>query len=115
MRTVIAASVDVDATVEEAWAAVTDWTAQGAWMPFTTVDVVTDAAGKGTGRRGGAGVGPLAVLDVMEVGRWDPPYRCDVRHDGRVIRGRGIFLVAPIGVGRARVTWEEHLDGVAAR
>jgi carbon monoxide dehydrogenase subunit G len=115
MRTVIAASVDVDATVAQAWAAVTDWTAQGRWMPFTTVEVVTDAAGRGTRLRAVTGVGAAAVVDEMEIDRWEPPHRCDVRHDGRVIRGRGVFLVAPVGAGRARVTWEEHLDGVAAR
>ena len=115
MRTVIAASVDVDATVADAWAAVTDWTAQGAWMPLTTVEVVTDAAGLGTRLRAVTGVGAAAVVDEMEIDRWEPPYRCDVRHDGRIIRGRGVFLVEPIGAGRARVTWEEHLDGVAAR
>lgn len=115
MRTVIAASVDVDATADDAWAAVTDWTAQGAWMPFTSVEVVKDAAGHGTRLRAVTGVGPAAVVDEMEIDRWEPPHRCDVRHDGRVIRGRGVFLVEPIGVDRARVTWEEHLDGVAAR
>jgi carbon monoxide dehydrogenase subunit G len=115
MRTVIAASIDVEVTVADAWAAVTDWTAQGSWMPFTTVEVVTDKAGQGTRLRAVTGVGPAALVDEMEIDRWEPPHRCDVRHDGRLIRGRGVFLVAPIGADRARVTWEEHLDGVAAR
>src|SRR3954449_11677498 len=135
----MAASVDVDATVEQAWAAVTDWPAQAAWMPMTRVDVVGDA-GNGLGGRvpalGGlgrvdvvgdaanglgarpravSGLGRIAVVDEMEIDRWEPPHRCDVRHDGRVVRGRGVFLVEPIGADRARVTWEEHLDGFAAR
>src|SRR4051812_49982755 len=116
MRTVIAATVDVDATVDQAWRAVTDWPAQAAWMPLTRVDVVGDAGnGLGARLRAVSGLGPLAVVDEMEIDRWEPPYRCDVRHDGRVVRGRGVFLVEPIGVDRARVTWEEHLDGFAVR
>jgi len=115
MRTVIAASVDVEVTVAQAWAAITDWAGQGAWMPMTTVDVVTDTKGVGTRLRAATGVGPAAVVDVMEIDRWDPPHRCDVRHDGRIIRGRGVFLVEPLGDTGARVIWEEHLDGLAAR
>jgi hypothetical protein len=116
MRTVIAASVDVDVTVKQAWSAVTDWPAQGSWMPFTTVEVVTDeVGGVGTRLRAVTGVGAAAVIDEMEIDRWEPPYRCDVRHDGRLVRGRGVFLVAAVGDTRARVTWEEHLDGLLAR
>src|SRR3954447_14951561 len=116
MRTVIAASVDVDATVDEAWAAVTDWRAQEAWMPLTRVDVVGDVGnGLGARLRAVTGIGRAAVVDEMEVDRWEPPYRCDVRHDGRVVRGRGVFIVESLGADRARVSWEEHLDGVLAR
>src|SRR3954462_4068458 len=112
----MAASVDVDATVEQAWAAVTDWPAQAAWMPMTRVDVVGDAGnGMGTRLRAVSGPGRIAVVDEMEIDRWEPPHRCDVRHDGRVVRGRGVFLVEDLGAGRVRVTWEEHLDGRMAR
>src|SRR4051812_21037273 len=101
MRTVIAASVDVDATVEQAWAAVTDWPAQSMWMPFTTVDVVGDVAvGLGTRLRAVTGVGAAAVADEMVVDRWEPRTRCEVRHDGRVVRGRGVFLVEELATGR---------------
>src|SRR3954447_6721359 len=116
MRTVMAASVDVDATAEQAWAAVTDWRAQSAWMPMTQVDVVGDAGnGMGTRLRAVSGVGRAAVVDEMEIDRWEPPHRGDVRHDGRVVRGRGVFLVEPIRVDRARVAWQQHLEGFAVR
>ena len=115
MRTVIAASVDVPATVEEAWAAITDWTSQGAWMPLTRVEVVNATVGAQTQLRAVTGIGPVAVVDDMEIDRWEPPHRCDVRHDGRLIRGRGVFLVQSLSDTSTRVTWEEHLDGFAAR
>src|SRR3954452_14964572 len=98
MRTVIAASVDVDATVDQAWASVTDWRAQGAWMPLTRVDVVGAVGDRlGTRRRGVTGIGPAAVVEEREVDRWEPPYRCDVRHDGRLVRGKGVFIVESLG------------------
>jgi hypothetical protein len=116
MRTVIAASVDVDATVDEVWRGVTDWTGQSSWMPFTSVEVIGDAdSGVGTRLRAVTGIGAAAVVDEMEVDRWEPPYRCDVRHDGRVVRGHGVFLVESLAPGRTRLTWEEHLDGRVPR
>src|SRR4051812_47701859 len=116
MRTVIAASIDVDATVAQAWAAITDWPGQSAWMPFTAVDVVgEDRPGVGIRLRAVTGVGRAAFVDDMRVDRWEPPHRCDVRHDGRMVRGRGVFLVDALGDERSRVTWEEHLDGPLAR
>lgn len=116
MTTVIAASVDLDLTVEQAWAAVTDWRAQSQWMPFTAVDIEGETQqGLGTRLRAVTGVGRLAVVDEMEIDRWEPPHRCDVRHDGRVVRGRGVFLVEPLSAARSRVTWEEQLDGTLAR
>ena len=116
MRTVMAASVDVDASVDEAWAAITDWPAQAAWMPLTRVDVVGGPpTGLGTRLRAVTGVRGAAVVDEMEVDRWEPPYRCEVRHDGRRVRGRGVFVVEPLDDNRARVRWEEQLDGLPAR
>jgi hypothetical protein len=53
----------------------------------------------------------------MEVTRWEPPRRVDVRHHGRVLRGTGTFLVEP-APGGAWFVWSEDLDlplGVAGR
>jgi hypothetical protein len=45
----------------------------------------------------------------MEVTRWEPPRRVDVRHLGRVVRGTGTFTVDP-APGGAWFTWTEDLD-----
>jgi hypothetical protein len=61
-----------------------------------------------------AGVG---FSDPMEVTRWEPPRRIDVRHHGRVLRGTGRFLVEP-APGGAWFVWSEDLDlplGAAGR
>jgi uncharacterized protein YndB with AHSA1/START domain len=113
--TPVAASVLVPAPAEQVWAALTDWAAQGEWMPLTTVQVVSGDAGLGSVLSARTGLGRLGVVDDMEVDVWEPPHRCEVAHRGRVIRGRGIFVVDPVGPGSSRVTWTEELEGVPAR
>jgi carbon monoxide dehydrogenase subunit G len=109
--------VAVAAPPEAVFAAVADWEGQSAWVAFTTV-----TAGGGPHRVGErlvavtkvAGVG---FSDPMEVTRWEPPRRIDVRHHGRVLRGTGTFLVEP-APGGAWFVWSEDLDlplGAAGR
>jgi Polyketide cyclase / dehydrase and lipid transport len=109
--------VAIAAPPEAVFAAVADWEGQSAWVAFTTV-----TAGGGPHRVGErllavtrvAGVG---FSDPMEVTRWEPPRRVDVRHLGRVLRGTGTFLVEP-APGGAWFVWAEDLDlplGVVGR
>lgn len=108
-------TVDIDAPPEQVWAALTDWGRQGEWMLATDVRTVRGPA-QGVGGlleartgvrvRGGRHLG---VLDTMEITRWEPPRRIDVRHTGRVVRGSGIFEVRPRGEGSTFV-WTEVLD-----
>lgn len=109
------ASVVVQLPAEAAWAAMTDWAAQGDWMPLTAVGVVSGDGGLGTRLSARTGLGPAAVVDDMEIDVWEPPRRCEVAHHGRVIRGRGVFEVEPLDAASARVTWTEELDGALAR
>lgn len=111
------ARVAIAAPPEAVFEAVTDWEAQSGWVPFTTVSV--EPGGHRVGERLAAvtklaGVG---FTDLMEVIRWEPPHRVDVRHLGSVVRGTGTFTVesAP---GGAWFTWAEDLDlplGAAGR
>jgi hypothetical protein len=93
----------------------TDWVAQGEWMPFTTVTLVSGDGALGTELSARTGLGRLAVVDDMRIDVWEPPTRCEVEHTGRVVRGRGIFEIRPIGPQRCRMTWTEQVDGVLAR
>jgi len=104
-------SVDVDAPPAAVWAALTDWGRQGEWMLATGVRP-TYRDGQGVGGRLAArtGVGPVAVLDLMTITAWEPPYRCLVSHTGRLVRGAGAFEVAELPGGRSRFTWAEWLD-----
>ena len=105
----VAARVAIAAPPEAVFEAVTDWEAQSEWVALTTVTV--EPGGRGVGERLTA-VTKLAGIgfsDPMEVTRWEPPRRVDVRHLGRVVRGTGTFTVSP-APGGAWFTWIEDLD-----
>lgn len=96
----------VNATVDQTWAAVIDWPTQGEWMLGTTVSGTGNAVGGTleayTGRK------PFGFLDTMVITVWEPPYRCEVLHTGRVVKGTGVFEVreAP---GGSELVWSEVL------
>ncbi len=109
-------SVEVAASPEAVFEAITAWTRQGEWMPGTAVHV-TKGAGTAVGdeilaRTAVARSGPAARLgfdDPMRITVWDAPRRCDVLHLGRVVRGSGSFIVTPSGSG-SRFEWYEEVD-----
>ena len=113
--TPVVAAVVVPVPADVAWAAITDWVGQGDWMPLTAVAVTAGDGGLGTRLSARTGVGRVAFVDDMEIDVWEPPRRCEVAHHGKVVRGRGVFEVEPVGADSARVTWTEELDGAAAR
>lgn len=109
-------SIDVliDAPVDDVFAAITDWPAQGLWMLGTSV-TSPDGLGDFEGARleafsGGTVFGKsLGFLDTMEITRWESPYRVDVLHTGNVVRGTGTFEVIALPGGRSRFVWAEDL------
>ena len=112
--TTVAATVEIDAPVEATWAVLTDWVGQGSWMPMTKVEVTGGDGALGTRMTARSGLGKLALVDPMTIDVWQPPHRCEVAHQGRVITGRGVFIVAELPADRSMVTWEEHLAGKGA-
>ena len=54
-------------------------------------------------------VGPIRLIDHMEITAWEPERTIGVRHDG-IVSGSGAFTMEPIDEGRAtRFTWTERL------
>jgi uncharacterized protein YndB with AHSA1/START domain len=108
-------AVDVEAPPERVWAALTDWAAQGRWILATDVRPVVGPA-RGVGGRLVAVTGVplpggkrLGVVDTMEITAWEPPFRCDVLHTGRIVRGTGTFEIRPRGEASTFVWSEEVL------
>ena len=102
----VTVSVDVDAPPERVWAAAVDWERQGEWIALTTV---SGSHGLGGTLTAYTGIGPLGFTDPMTITTWDPPWRCVVRHDGRVVRGWAAFEVRPLPGGGSRFVWTEWL------
>jgi carbon monoxide dehydrogenase subunit G len=102
----VAAEVTVDAEPEQVWRTALDWSRQHEWIWATRV-----RGGQGTGAEviGWTGIGPVGFTDPMVITDWDPPRRCVVTHTGRIVRGTGIFEVAPRG-SRSEFRWTEHLE-----
>jgi uncharacterized protein YndB with AHSA1/START domain len=102
--------VDVDTPAERTWAAATDWDRQAEWMVGTKVrGTVNGGRGVGGGIRAATGVGPLALVDTMEITGWDPPHGAYLRHLGRIVRGTAAFEVRDRPGGSVFV-WTEDLD-----
>jgi uncharacterized protein YndB with AHSA1/START domain len=103
-------TVEVAAPPETTFAAATDWPRQGEWMIGTRVRATRgDGVGIGARIEAFTGVGGVGFTDPMEIVHWQPPYRCVMRHLGRVVRGAGAFEVEARPGGTSRFVWSEWL------
>jgi uncharacterized protein YndB with AHSA1/START domain len=100
----------VAAPPESVFAAVTDWTSQGSWLPLTRVRVLAgDGCEVGSRIEAATGVRPAVVVDTMEITRFAAPHRVDLRHTGRLVRGSVQIEVLALPGGTSRVVWTERL------
>ena len=97
-RLIVTAGVIVGADQWEVWDLAVDWARQHRWILATRTQ-----GGHGLGARvtGRTSIGPVGFTDPMLITEWDPPNRCTVTHQGKIVRGEGIFEVLP-GDGRGR-------------
>ena len=47
------------------------------------------------------------LLDLMTVTRWDVPSRCDVEHNGKILKGSGSFILTEESPLSTRFDWSE--------
>jgi len=105
--------VAVQASAEPArvWQVLIDWAGQSRWIPFTTVEVVSDHD-QGLGVRAVALSGfrlgriPVGLLDNFVVTGWRPAKELEVLHLGPYFTGEGAFRLEPHH-GGTRVTATE--------
>jgi uncharacterized protein YndB with AHSA1/START domain len=107
----ITVSVDLDAAPERVWAIVepverhVDWMADAVAIRFHG----DQRRGVGTTFACDTKVGPIRLVDEMEITQWEPGVAMGVRHHG-VVTGSGTFTLTPIDLGRrTRFTWSENL------
>lgn len=111
-------SLVIEAPCEDVWKKIANWESQGEWMLQTRVWVTSDYV-EGVGTSIAAFTGPLykfyprlksfGLLDLMVVTQWQPPYRCDVDHVGKVLKGSGSFQLSEINSSSTRFDWSETI------
>ncbi len=113
----VTVSIDLDATPTEVWAIVepiedhTDWMADAVGIRFET----EQTRGVGTKFLCDTKVGPIKLVDHMEITEWTPATATQdgsmgVKHTG-IVTGSGIFTLEPLAGGeRTKFTWTEDLD-----
>jgi carbon monoxide dehydrogenase subunit G len=96
------------ATPEEVFAVVADLPAHGDFVPFTRVEHDPGPVRVGWRFTGLSGVGPLALVDRMQVTAWDPPHGFAVAKLGPVLAGGARATLVPDGAG-TRLVWQEEI------
>lgn len=112
--TAIDIRVDTTLTPQQAWGAVTEWSAHSRHVPFTRVVVTRETGGLGDEFVATTRLGPLVVEDPMVVTGWVPVGEngtgtCEITKTGRRIRGGARITVTP-HPGGAHVDWHEELS-----
>lgn len=107
----IVVSVDIDATPEAVWAVVEPVERHVDWMHDAVAIRFTGEQQRGVGTEFlcDTKVGPITLVDRMEITEWEAPKAMGVRHTG-MVTGDGRFTLEPIDLGRrTRFTWAETL------
>jgi hypothetical protein len=107
----ITVSEEIDATPERTWQVVepiehhTDWMHDAVAIRFET----EQTRGVGTRFTCDTKVGPVKLVDRMEITEWDPQRAMGVSHVG-IVTGTGRFTLTPLDLGRRTLfTWTEEL------
>jgi uncharacterized protein YndB with AHSA1/START domain len=107
----ISVSIELDAPPERVWDVVepverhVDWMHDAVAIRFET----DQTRGVGTRFLCDTKVGPIKLVDRMEITEWRPNEAMGVRHTG-LVTGTGLFTLTPIDLGRrTRFTWAEEL------
>jgi len=108
---VITVSIEIDAPPERVWQVVepverhVDWMHDAVAIRF----VGEQTRGVGTAFLCDTKVGPIKLVDRMEITEWVPGEAMGVRHVG-MVTGSGRFTLTPIDLGRrTRFGWTEEL------
>ena len=107
----IVVSIEIDATPARVWEVVEPVERHVDWMhDAVAIRFVTEQTrGTGTTFLCDTKVGPIQLVDRMEITEWVPGEVMGVRHTG-LVTGVGRFTIEPIDLGRrTRFTWAEDL------
>lgn len=107
----ISVSIEIDAPVDRVWQVVEPIERHVDWMHDAVAIRFQGEQTRGVGTRFlcDTKVGPIKLVDRMEITEWRPGEAMGVRHTG-VVTGSGTFTLTPIDLDRrTRFTWAEEL------
>ncbi len=107
----IRVEVEIDAPPPDVWRVVEPIERHVEWMTDAVAIrfVGSQTRGVGTQFLCDTKVGPITLVDRMEVTEWEPVRRMGVRHTG-IVTGTGAFELSAIDLDRrTRFTWTEQL------
>lgn len=107
----IVVSIEFDATPARVWEVVEPIERHVDWMHDAVAIRFVSEQTRGTGTEFlcDTKVGPIKLVDRMEITEWVPGEVMGVRHTG-LVTGVGRFTIEPIDLGRrTRFTWAEDL------
>jgi uncharacterized protein YndB with AHSA1/START domain len=111
MGTRLCVAIEIDAPPSRVWQTVEPVEDHVEWMhDAVAIRFETDQhRGVGTQFLCDTKVGPIKLVDRMEITEWEPEATMGVRHTG-IVTGTGRFTLTPIDLGRrTRFTWDETL------
>lgn len=100
----------IDAPPAAVWADLQDIGRHAEWMADAiAIRFVTEqTSGVGTRFECDTRIGPLRLIDVMEITEWAPGEAMGVHHSG-LVTGDGRFTLEPLPGGHTRFEWRERL------
>ncbi|MCU1361475.1 MAG: hypothetical protein JWN99_2764 [Ilumatobacteraceae bacterium] len=107
----ISVSIEIDAPVERVWHVIEPVERHVDWMHDAVAIRFQGEQTRGVGTRFlcDTRVGPIKLVDHMEITEWEPGRSMGVRHTG-LVTGSGRFTLTPIDLDRrTRFTWAEEL------
>jgi hypothetical protein len=107
----ISVSIEIDASVDRVWRELEPVERHVDWMHDAVAIRFQSEQTRGVGTRFlcDTKVGPIKLVDQMEITDWQPGRSMGVRHTG-LITGSGQFTLTPIDLDRrTRFTWAEQL------
>lgn len=104
-------SVVIEATPDAVWRDVADIASHVEWMADAESITFTSPHRQGLGTTFDCAtkIGPIRLLDRMEIAEWQPEAAMGVRHQG-IVTGQGRFTLEPVGMAHTRFAWREELD-----
>jgi uncharacterized protein YndB with AHSA1/START domain len=107
----IVVGTDIDASPARVWEVVEPVERHVDWMHDAVAIRFQSEQTRGVGTRFlcDTKVGPISLVDQMEITEWEPGAVMGVRHTG-IVTGVGRFTLEPLDLGRrTRFTWAEDL------